>query len=268
MTFEEAAIYIVIGLAAGFINAIGGGGSIIVIPVLMSLGLEGALANGTARVALLAQGVFGTLGYARNAQVKWGKTFRISLLIVPFAVLGAILASNLEDKFYRPLVSILIVAFSIYSVLGQRKAAPQVLKGGKPVRWFAGTMLALIGFYSGFIQIGTGIIMLALLVKVLKFDYIEANAQKMPIQGLIIIPILITFAMHGKVDWAVGGTIAIGQGAGAFIGSLVAFKKGSNFVRKFLVVCAVALAINLMYKMYDGYVNADHEQGETEIQKP
>jgi len=104
----------------------------------------------------------------------------------------------------------------------------------------------LIGLYGGFIQAGVGFFLLAALVLSSGYDLVKANALKVFITGtftLIVLPIFIYF---NQVNYLLGGLLAVGSMAGAWIGTKIAIKKGAIFIRYFLLIIIFISAFKLL----------------------
>jgi len=103
----------------------------------------------------------------------------------------------------------------------------------------------LIGIYGGFIQVGTGFVILMVLSRLHRFSLIKSNAAKTVIIMIYSISALLTFAYYGNVHWAYGITLAGGAAAGAWFGSRWAVRKGDKIVRIFLLIAMMIMAVKL-----------------------
>ncbi|WP_096894574.1 sulfite exporter TauE/SafE family protein [Candidatus Scalindua japonica] len=242
-----------IGILAGFINTLAGGGSLLTLPILIFLGLPTAIANGTNRIAIVVQCMSAVAGFKK----KGISHFKLSLLFVIPAILGAIIgaqiAVDLSDILFKRVLAIvmLLVLGLILLDPAKRWNTNRQLRGNDPVRFgrnqLIATMIVLffIGIYGGFIQIGVGFIIIAALTTITGFNLVVTNSHKAFIAGTYTIFALIVFAFNGKVCWSIGLCLAAGMGLGGWIGSHWAVDKGERWIRLVLTVCVIAMVIKL-----------------------
>jgi len=109
--------------------------------------------------------------------------------------------------------------------------------------WLTATLFFLVGVYGGFIQAGVGIFLLVGLVLASGFDLMRANAVKVLIVLCFTVFTLAVFVYHGQVDWGVGLVLGVGNMAGAFVATKMAVKRGTGFLRWFLVTVVLASGV-------------------------
>ena len=102
-----------------------------------------------------------------------------------------------------------------------------------------------MGIYGGFIQAGVGFILIATLVMITGLDLVKTNSHKVFIIAVYTLSALVVFALEGKVDWLLGAVLAIGNGAGGWIGSRFQVEKGEKIVRVVLVIAVLVMAVRL-----------------------
>jgi len=244
MTPFEGLVLILAGAAAGFINALAGGGSAITIPILTEMiGIN--TANGTNRVAIFLANLTAIAGYQKGGAVPWR---RLSVLIPPI-VIGAVAGAWLStvtppDVLRRVFAAVLLFV-----------AASVVLR---PSRWLDEREAVLhepwrsivflgIGFYGGFVQAGVGFVLLAGLVIGAGMNLVNGNAAKVVLVAAYTPIAILLFVRASQVDLAVGGVLAAGQMSGAWAGSRLAVLKGASWIRWVLVVAAVIAAARLAF---------------------
>ena len=244
MTLLEGAVLIAAGAAAGFINALAGGGSAITIPILTELvGIN--TANGTNRIAILLANFTAVAGYQKGEAVPWR---RVSVLLVPTvigAAAGAWLSTVTPPDVLRMVFAgvLLLVAASVLV---------------RPSRWLEDREAVLhepwrsivffgIGFYGGFVQAGVGFILLAGLVLGAGMNLVNGNAAKVVLIAAYSPIAILLFARAAQVDLAVGAVLALGQMSGAWAGSRLAVLKGAAWIRWVLVAAAFVAAARLAF---------------------
>jgi uncharacterized protein len=235
------------GILAGFINTLAGGGSLLTLPILIFLGLPTAVANGTNRIAIVAQCAFAVAGFKK----KGVSNFKLSLLLSTPAIIGAIIgayfAVDISDVLFKRVLAVIMML-----VLGLILWNPSQNSGGNSNslgrRQLITAMIVFffIGIYGGFIQVGVGFIIIAALTTITKFNLVVTNSHKVFIAGIFTIFALIVFAFNGKVCWEIGLCLAAGMGLGGWIGSHWAVAKGERWIRMVLAICVVAMVIKLI----------------------
>lgn len=243
MDGPQILLLIGIGIIGGFMNVIAGGGSSLTLPALIFMGLDSALANGTNRVAIAIQNISAVASFKKHHMHQFRSSLALSLLTLPGAVAGAILAVRVSHVlFQRILASVLI--FVVFSLLFSRSYGNrQNLKGRS--NWLIYPSLLGIGFFGGFIQVGVGFLFMAVLYHFLHLNLVEVNMHKVFIIFIYTLPALAVFIFSGNVNWLYGLTLAAGNAIGGWWGAHVTVKGGEKAVRIFLAAAIVIMALKL-----------------------
>ena len=247
MTWLEGSLLVVVGMFAGFINSIAGGGSLLTMPLLIFMGLPSAEANGSNRIAIFIQTIFSVAGY----QSKGVHIFPFALLLTVPAVLGAILgakiALNLNDQiFNRILALVMLVAMGSIMLRPQMiKEAKEVLSRGRV--WVSILMFFFLGIYGGFIQAGIGFLIIATLATIHNFNMTKTNSIKVFVILCYTPVALIVFYVEEKIRWEYGLTLAVGNSVGAWIGSRWSVGKSDRLIQFILLVMVIGLSIKLWF---------------------
>jgi len=240
-----ALLLIAVGFAAGFVNTVAGGGSVITIPVLFEALGDAGLANGTNRIAILMAQVAATTGFRRAGKLEWKKVLPLVPATVTGAVAGAWIATSLDSDSMKKVFAFVLVLVAL-SVLV------------KPSRWLGGHERSIkeplrslgffgVGFYGGFVQAGVGFLLLAALVVGGGLDLVRGNAAKVFLI-LIYTPVaLLLFASAAQVNWSYGLVMGIGNVAGAILATRLAVKKGAGWIRWVIIVMAVVAAVRMLF---------------------
>lgn len=236
-------ILFIAGVAAGLINVMAGGGSTITLPVLILLGLDAGVANGTNRVAILFQNVSATLAFSSEKKTRLRKSVSYGLWTLPGAVTGAFVAGRIEDVvFEKILAGLLIIVVLTMLVPSATSAAERMAR--KSV--WTGPVLLIIGFYGGFIQLGVGFLLMAVFFHLLNLDLITTTVHKVMVVLLYTIPALMMFTLMGDVDWGLGLTLAAGNASGAFLAAKLAVRRGEKVIRGVMVVAVLIMALRIL----------------------
>ena len=235
------------GLLAGFINTLAGGGSLLTLPILIFLGLPTAVANGTNRIAIVAQCAFAVAGFKK----KGVSNFKLSLLLSTPAIIGAIIgayfAVDISDVLFRRVLAvIMLLVLGLILWNPRQDSSGNSNSLGRRQLITAMTVFFFIGIYGGFIQVGVGFIIIAALTTITKFNLVVTNSHKVFIAGIYTVFALIVFAFNDKVCWEIGLCLAAGMGLGGWIGSHWAVAKGERWIRVVLAISVVAMVIKLV----------------------
>jgi hypothetical protein len=256
MSIEGFLLLVLAGLAAGVVNTLAGGGSLLTLPALIFLGLDANVANGTNRVGVLFQNVASVSAFARSGRMPWRAALRFIPLTVAGALVGARIAVDVPAPILRAVLGavILIALPTVFMPEGRRaggtgEGRPEGAGAAAPARRRALVIqLAClgIGLYGGFIQAGVGFLILGALVPLAGFDLVRANAIKVLIVLLHTAIALPVFFVNRQVAIGPGLALAAGQMTGGWIGAHLGVRKGAGFVRWVLLVALVIAAAQLL----------------------
>lgn len=238
-------LLVFVGLVAGFLNVLAGGGSLLTLPILIFTGLPAVVANGTNRVAIFFQNIFAISGFRRQGIFPW----KLALLCVAPALVGSYLGANLavtiDDAMFRRTLAIIMVGVLIFTALDPMKRLRGTVERFTPVR-IAVLLVSFfaIGVYGGFVQAGVGFLVLTGLL-VHGLDLVQSNAVKVIVIFAFTIVALAVFIYHGEVDYGLGMALAAGNSAGGWIASHMAVKKGHDWIKKVVTLTILVFAIKL-----------------------
>lgn len=242
--YLEILILFFVGLLAGVINVMAGGGSSLTLPALIFMGLDSAAANGTNRIGILLQGVFSTLSYRKEKVSEIEKSIKLSLLTLPGAVLGALLALRISNEWFDRILGIVMIGVIISMLIPQSKL--QISTGDERKSWLIYPVMFAIGFYGGFIQVGVGFLIMAALYHLLRIDLIRVNMHKVFITMIYTVPTLLIFIWSGNVDWLLGLSLAAGTSIGGWWAVRFSIKGGERVIRYVMVLAIFIIALKLL----------------------
>jgi len=246
MDFFEVVLILAVGLVAGAINTLAGGGSLLSLPILIFLGLPPAVANATNRVAIFSQNIFAVAGFKSKgiAAFKYSIVLGISALLG--AIIGAKIAVDIKGELFNKILAVIMIVVVLLTVSG--KAKPNGINKeitNLSSKWIGTTVFFFIGIYGGFIQAGVGFLIIASLSGIHRFSLVKTNSIKVFVVLIYTIAALIVFIYEGKVNWLYGIVLAVGNSTGAWFASRWSVDKGDKAIKIFLVVTVIALAIKL-----------------------
>jgi len=236
----------VVGSIAGFINVFAGGGSTITLPILIFLGLDPTLANGTNRIGILAQTLSAVVSFRQEKYHDFKLSLRLTAFTLPGAITGAIIATRISGDLFQKILAFVLVAVTISMFL---KKTNQEKPGGDcktKISWFIYPVMLAIGFYGGFMQVGVGFVFMASLYHLMRLDLIRVNMHKVFIILVYTIPALLVFLLTGNVEWRFGLFLAIGMAFGAWWAAKISVKKGEKIIRIMLIPVILWMSLKLL----------------------
>ena len=244
MGYDVIILLIVSGIAVGIINTLAGGGSIITMTVFMVLGLPITVANGTNRIAVLLQNLTATVTFIRKRMLDIKSGLLLSIPVIIGNIAGSLVATHIDERVFKICFAVVLFIILMYMIFDNHKR----FHGGQRMEikpqhylWFL-----LIGFYSGYIYIGLGYLILAISLWSMKLDIITANV----IKGFVIFIAthfaLIIFMLHGHVDYYYGLLHGAGNMIGAYMASHWFVGWGGRFVKIFTTIIVMICFADLV----------------------
>lgn len=242
---QQLLLLFFVGIGAGFINVLAGGGSSITLPILIFLGLSAPVANGTNRIAILIQNISAVSSFKRENFEDFGVSLKLALFTLPGAIIGAILAVKIDDLLFQKILGVVLIFVAVSMIIPKKKIVDENLRNTKHSFAIYASMI-LVGFYGGFIQAGVGFILMFSLNKLMKLNLIYVNMHKVFIVLIYTIPALFIFILTGNVNWKFGLVLAAGNAFGAWWAVKLAVKKGDTIVKIVLFAVIVFMALKLL----------------------
>lgn len=235
-----------VGLVAGFIDSIAGGGGMLALPSLLLSGLDPLTALATNKL----QGSFGTASatytFWKKGLLDPRRHWKTVAVVFAGAALGVLMVSAAPRALLSIIMPILLLAVALYFALSPRltdDASEPVF----PMVAFAFGMAPAIGFYDGFFGPGTGSFFMLALVSVFGLGMIEATARTKLFNFTSNIAALAVFLFVAKFAWVAGLVMGLAQVAGAQLGARVAIRNGARVIRPLLVLVCILMAIRLLF---------------------
>lgn len=236
-----SAVLFVAGTAMGFVNNLAGGGGVVgLLAFDLVAGLPTTAANASLRPAALAIAGSGALGFLSRKQAIPARAWLWGLAAVPGAVAGAILAVRLPSWVYE-LALTTVVLITFVQILRSRRPAEQPQPTtSKPLGLL---LFTLVGLHMGFLQVGVGLLIMAVLGRVHSRDLVAVNAAKMAVVGATAVASVTALAVQDVVVWKHAIPLAVGCGLGSFMAGRWSVKRGHATIR--MVVLGVCVAVLL-----------------------
>ena len=236
-------------LAAGFVDAIAGGGGLITLPVFLGLGLPPAFALGTNKL----QATFGSGSaawhYARAGAVSPRDCLRPFLLCLVGAALGSRVVEGVDPLVLKRIIPVLLLAVGGYMFfkpeLGTVDARPLLPRG-----WFEIGFGLGLGFYDGFFGPGTGTFWTMAYVVGQGQNLTRATAHSKVVNFASNLGSLAVFVAGGKVLWLAGLTMGVGQLLGARLGAGMVMSRGTRLIRPVFLTAVLAITLKVLWDAY------------------
>ncbi|WP_433123348.1 sulfite exporter TauE/SafE family protein [Arthrobacter koreensis] len=247
ITLATIALVVVAGLAAGWIDAVVGGGGLLQLPALL-------LVPGISPVQALATNkmgsVFGTttsaLTYYRRAHPDLKTALPMAGVALAGSFGGAVLAASLPSSVFKPIIVVALVVVAVFTATKPTVGELTKLRhSGNRHYATAGAIGAVIGFYDGLIGPGTGSFLIIAMVTLLGYNFLAASAKAKIVNMATNIGALAFFLPHGSLLWGLGLVLGLANMTGGYIGARMAVTKGSRFIRIVFLVVVGALIIKL-----------------------
>lgn len=242
--------------AAGWVDAVVGGGGLLLLPALL-IGLPQtplATVLGTNKMTAIAGTTSAAITYARRTRIDWRVAGPAGLIAIAVSGFGAWLAIALTPNkdVYRPVVLGILVAVALFVTFRPNSGIYPHPERRTTGRAALAVALAggLIALYDGMIGPGTGTFLVLTFTTVIGADFLHGSAMAKIVNAGTNLGALIVFAIDGHVWWQLGAAMAVCNIIGAQIGARMALKRGSGFVRIVLLVVVLALIARLSYDQW------------------
>jgi hypothetical protein len=234
---------------AGLIDAVAGGGGLITVPVLMSIGLPPQTALGTNKL----QASFGSgsamLHFVRSGTVKLSDCSSGILWTAAGAATGVLALQRLDPAILRHLVPWILIVIAGYTIFTPKLGGENICARLSPKIFYPLFGLS-IGFYDGFFGPGTGSFWAMAFVLLLGCSLVKATAHTKVMNFTSNIVALAFFMAAGQVLFAEGIMMGIAQFIGAKIGANIVTLKGAKFIRPAFITIVLLITAKLLYQNY------------------
>lgn len=211
------------------------------------MGLPAAVANGTNRLGILLGSGSSLFAFRSRGIFMPRLAWQVGWPAAIASLAGSLIAVRLPDRVFAPILACVILFVVIMTVRGHKRGRANGEEPRMRNDWPALVSYAAIGFYGGFIQAGSGLIMMYVYGRMGNLDLFRINALKVSNTFIFITVSLAAFASAGAIDWPMAAALAAGNLAGGWIGSLWQMRKGEAWVNRFLLVTGFLMAAKLLW---------------------
>lgn len=237
----------IIGLVAGVVDAIVGGGGLITLPALFGVGLPPSIAIGTNKLQTFFGTFSATLSFYRKKMYSIRTIGKGIIPITVGALLGAIVSQCLSVAALSKIMPFLLLFILTYVILapkfGSQDHTPKMNE--TPFYFFGGLLL---GFYDGFFGPGVGSLWIFALSYFLGYNLLKASAYTKVFNLVSNVVATVCFIMGGNINYKIAVVMAIGQFIGGKIGTQIALKGGFVVIRPLFILVSTGVISMLIYK--------------------
>lgn len=235
-----------VGMLAGFVDAIAGGGGMITVPALLSAGLPPVAALATNKMQSMVGTGMAVFTYWRRGFVTLRSLVPAIAATFAGSLLGALVVSNVDVSLLDVAVPIALIAIALYFLF-----APKLSDADRAARLPFGPFVPLmgfaIGFYDGVFGPGTGAFFTVGFVALFGLGLTRATGSTKALNFTSNLAALVVFIPGGHVVWPVAIVMAIGQLIGGYIGARTGIRYGVRIIRPLVVVVSIAMALKLLF---------------------
>lgn len=251
MSISIFLILVISGLFVGFINTLSAGGTAISIALYLALGLSPAQANATNRIGVLLQSSLTSVLFSRKGFLKNTHFFRLALSTMFGALVGAVLSLVLPEILFSYFMGISLLVMIVFLFRSPKKfEEDDFSKTENGISFLQYLTFFLIGIYGGFVQVGTGFLLMSAGSMLLGYNIIKTNALKTTVMAFYTVIAVLIFWQDGSIHWQYGLLHSIGTFIGSFIATKLAFKKGAKFI-KWVVIFVIIFTSLYLFKIID-----------------
>lgn len=249
---ETIALLVLAAFAAGWIDAVVGGGGLIQLPALLLVPqLAPVQALATNKLASIAGTATSSLTYYRRVKPDLRTALPMAGLALAGSFGGAAVATVLPTEVFKPIIVVALAAVAVFVAVRPKLGAATSLRfTGRRHLVVACALGIVIGFYDGMLGPGTGAFLVIALVSVVGYDFIASSAKAKIVNFATNLGALALFVPTGAVVWGLGLCLAAANVAGSYLGSRTAIAKGTGFVRVVFLVVAGALIVKLGHDVW------------------
>lgn len=243
--YEFLGLLFGVGIVAGCVDAIAGGGGLLAIPVLFTTGLPAPMVFGTAKLQAAAGSLSASFHFLRRGEVTMREMAPVILFTAVGAILGAWTLGRLDPSLLRDLIPVLLILIAAYTILAPRfgdgDARERMGAGG-----FAPAAGLSLGFYDGFFGPGAGSFWAMAYVLLRGRDLKAATARAKIGNCASNLASFAWFAAAGQVAWTAGLAMAAGQLIGARIGAGLVIRGGTRLIRPVMAIMCIAITARMV----------------------
>jgi uncharacterized membrane protein YfcA len=250
---QEIIILCIAAFAAGFIDAIVGGGGLIQTPATLITLPQYPVATllGTTKIPSFIGTSMAAWQYARIVQLRWKLLAMMCSIALLAAYAGSKTVSIVSNAFMKPIIFGVLIAVAIYTYSKKNFGTNTGLTKPPKNEWLiAASFSLLIGFYDGFIGPGAGSFLVLFFISALGFDFLKASAHAKFVNLATNMGSIVFFSSSGHILYQYAIPMAICNFTGSILGTRLAILKGNSFIRIFFLIVVIGTIIRFGYDIF------------------
>lgn len=239
--------------AAGFVDAIVGGGGLIQIPAMLVLlpGVPVATAIGTTKIPSFCGTSLAAVQYSRKVKLDYKRIALMMLIASPVAFLGSHILTMVSNAFMKPLLLIILIAVAIYTYAKKDFGAHTEHEHTEMEHLLYSIGVSIVfGFYDGFVGPGSGSFLILVFITLLGFDFLKASATAKFVNLSTNIGSIVLFMLSGRILYQIALPMAACNAAGGVLGARLAILRGNTFIRIFFLTIVTVMIVRFAYDIF------------------
>ncbi|HVZ26754.1 MAG TPA: TSUP family transporter [Sediminibacterium sp.] len=253
MLFSPLLLLCCCAFAAGFVDAVVGGGGLIQTPASLVLlpQLPVATVIGSLKIPSFTGTLFATFQYSRKVRFYTKQL----LLMIPLAFIAAFTGSELlthiSDRWIKPVLLVVLAGVAIYTYTNKKFGQHTIKEVDENRRWIYVTLISLgMGLYDGCIGPGAGSFLILAFISVLGWDFLHASAHAKLLNLATNAGSILLFLLKGTILWKFAIPMAICNGIGGVAGARIAIARGNRFIRYFFLAVVLATLLRFAWEVF------------------
>jgi len=250
---HEIIVLCIAALAAGFIDAIVGGGGLVQTPVVLVTLRQYPLATllGTTKIPSIFGASIAAVQYSLKVKLNWRLLAMMCSIALTAAYLGSKTVALVSNSFMKPVIFCVLIVVAIYTYTKKNFGLAITTTHSRTNEFVYSFLFALvIGFYDGFIGPGAGSFMVVFFISVLGFDFLKASAHSKLLNVSTNLGSILYFSGSGHILYQYAIPMALCNFTGSLIGSRIAILKGNKFIRIFFLIVVAGTIIRFGYDIF------------------
>ena len=243
----------IVAFAAGFVDAIVGGGGLIQMPAALVLLPQYPVATVIGTMKIPAFSGTSIAAYQYSKQVELNKKLLPVMMVIAClaSFAGSWALTQVSNSFMKPLLLGVLVLVAIYTFSNKSFGIHSEKTHSERTQWTYALLISFIlGAYDGFIGPGAGSFLILAFISLLGYDFLKASAYAKFINASTNVGSIVLFAVTGKIIYAIALPMAVCNAAGGWLGSRLALLKGNNFIRIFFLAVVCLTILRFAYDVF------------------
>lgn len=250
---QDLIILCIAAFAAGFIDAIVGGGGLVQTPATLITLPQYPVATllGTTKIPSFTGTSIASYQYAKRIKVQWKLLAIMCSIALIAAIIGSYTVSMVSNRFMKPVIFCVLIIVAIYTYTKKNLGiATEKNLHSKHELLYGSAFAIVLGFYDGFIGPGAGSFLVLFFIGALGFDFLKASAHAKFVNLATNIGSIIYFSGSGHILYHYAIPMAVFNLSGSFLGARLALIKGNRFIRMFFLIVIAGTIIRFGYDIF------------------